>query len=55
MQSIPATCLLSTLQKKSRNQPRAPMIEIQWQEWQDDLPDGLGPLTDGQGTPDGLP
>jgi hypothetical protein len=31
------------------------MVEIQWQEWQDDLPDGSGPFTDGEVTTDGLP
>jgi hypothetical protein len=36
------------------SKPRATMVEVQWQEWQDDLPDASGPFGDGEGTPDGL-
>jgi hypothetical protein len=35
--------------------PPPPMVDKQWKEWQDDLPDGLGSLADGEGTPVGLP
>jgi hypothetical protein len=29
------------------------MVEIQWQEWQDELPDGPGPFAVGEGIPAG--
>jgi hypothetical protein len=35
--------------------PRAPMVEMQWQEWHDDLPDEPRPLADGEVNSDGLP
>jgi hypothetical protein len=31
------------------------MVEIQWREWQDDLPDGSSPFDDVEGTHTGLP
>jgi hypothetical protein len=44
----------STCKEERGSQPRATMVEIQWQEWQDDLTDGSGPFADGEGTSDGL-
>jgi hypothetical protein len=52
-QFILASSWLYTLEERG-SKPRATMVEIQWQEWQDDLPDGSGPFLDGEGTPDGL-
>jgi hypothetical protein len=40
--------------KGTKKQPRTPMVEIQWQQWQDDLLDGHGSFADGKGIPDGL-
>jgi hypothetical protein len=65
VQCVSWKCLLSDYRKATAGwctwenaNPEHPSwlkVEVQWQEWQYDLPDEPGPFAGREGTPDGLP